>query len=520
MPNLRSRNLTAFHKIIIVQKRILPIAIIATTLFSIIGWNCTKLDTTDIGSDLLPAVDNVNTFADTLLINSTQGIFNDSTAIGKFDDYALGSITNDPLFGKTTANIYMQLKPPFYPYYFGSPGDTITGPGLGIDSVVLCLKYAGFWGDSTLPVSLEVREVNDVIFRDSVLKENKTAYKPAVGSLLATANVNVLTIANYIKLNNGRDSVRNQIRIKLPAVWAAQLFARDSIKANSTNNAFYSDSVYRTFYNGIAVIATGGGNGLLYASLSDTATKLEVHYKRKNGGKIDSIYSSLRLNPNFGVTPANAPVSNTSNYILRNRAGFPVSTNPDPNVHYLQTAPGTFVNLNIPGLANLSNRIIHRAEIIIEQIPSIDPLDEKLSAPNFLYIDLKDSGTTNKWKPIYFDLNTAEAYDPDYKSNIPYIASQINFQYFGGFRRSKTDPLTGYLMKYYNFNISRYVQRIVTERTRSYDIRLYAPFNLNYPQYSAAFIPFGNNIAFGRVKIGSGSNPNYRMRLRIIYSKL
>ena len=505
------------------QKRILPVAIIAITFISLIGWNCTKLDTTDIGSDLLPAVDNVHTFADTLLINSTQGFFNDSTVIGKYEDHALGSITNDPLFGRTTANIYMQLKPPFYPYYFGNPGDTITGPGLGIDSVVLCLKYAGFWGDSTIPVSLQVREINDSDFKDSVEKINTTAYKPnGIGSLLGSANVDARRMADTIYLNNGRNKVINQIRIKLSAAWAAQLFNRDSIKANSGNNAFYSDSVYRKLYNGIAVIASGGGNGLLYARLSDTATKLEVHYKRKNGGKIDSVYSSLRFNPNYGVTPANAPVSNSSNYILRSRAGFPIS-NPATTEHYLQTAPGTYVNLNIPALATLSNRIIHRAEIIIEQIPT-DPgpmgLDEKFSAPNFLYLDLKDTGTTNKWKPIYFDLNTAEPYDPDYKNTIPYIASQINFQYFGGYRRTKTNPLTGGLIKYYNFNISRYVQQIVTERTRSYDLRLYAPFNLSYPQYSTTFIPFGNNIAFGRVRIGSGSNPNYRMKLRIVYSKL
>ena len=120
---------------------------------------------------------------------------------------------------------------------------------------------------------------------------------------------------------------------------------------------------------------------------------------------------------------------------------------------------------------------------------------------------------------IYFDLNTSEIYYPDYKVS-PYIPSQINYQYFGGYRRSKTDPLTGNLIKYYTFNISRYVQQIVTEHTRSYDLRLYAPFNLNYPQYSPTFVPFGNNIAFGRVRIGSGSNPNYRLRLRIVYSKL
>ena len=496
------------------QKRILPLGVTAILLISLFGWNCTKLDTTDIGSDLLPVVDNVNTFADTLLINTTQGLFNDSTTIGKYDDYAVGRISNDPLFGTTTANIYMQLKPPFYPYYFGNPGDTL----VGFDSVVLCLKYAGFWGDSSLPVGLEVREVNDFIFRDSVKFINTTAYRPNTSTFLGSGSFDARRMADTIRLNNGRDKVINQIRIKLSSGWAAQLFNRDSIKANTGNNAYYNDSMFRRFYNGIAVIATGGSNGLLYATLSDTATKLEVHYRKKNGGKVDSVYSSLRLNPVPTDNPARIPISNTSNYIERGRDGFPVKTNTDPNVHYLQTAPGTFVNLNIPGLAGLSNRIIHRAEIIVEQVPlPNDPLAETFSAPNFLFLDLKDTGSI-KWKSIYFDLNTSEIYNPDSRSN--YIPGQINYQYFGGYRRSKTDPLSGKLIKYYTFNISRYVQQIVTERTRSYDLRLYAPFNLNYPQYSFAFIPFGNNIAFGRVRIGSGSNPNYRLRLRIVYSKL
>ncbi|MBK8519944.1 MAG: DUF4270 family protein [Chitinophagaceae bacterium] len=499
------------------QKRILPLAVTAVLLISLISSNCTKLDTTDIGSDQLPVVDNVNTFADTLLINTTQGYFNDSTTIGKYDDYAVGSITNDPLFGPTTANIYMQLKPPFYPYHFGNPGDTI----VGFDSVVLCLKYAGFWGDSLLPVGLEVREVSDKAFNDSASNstfiENTTAYRPNVsGTVLGTANIDARKMGDTIYLNNRRDKVINQIRIKLSSSWAAQLFNRDSTKSNSVNNAFYNDSIYRSFYYGIAVIASGAGNGLLYATLSDTATKIEVHYRTKNGGKVDSVYSSLRLNPSREERIANRPVSNTSNYISRGRNGFPVR-NPAASEHYIQTAPGTFVNLNIPGLASLSNRIIHRAEIIVEQIPTDPVLDEKLSAPNFLYLDLKDTGAI-KWKTVYFDLNTSEIYNPD--NPFSYIPSQINYQYFGGYRRSKTDPLTGNLIKYYTFNISRYVQQIVTEHTPVYDMRLYAPFNLNYPQHSFTFIPFGNNIAFGRVRVGSGTNPNYRLRLRIVYSKL
>ncbi|HQW85045.1 MAG TPA: hypothetical protein PK987_11305, partial [Ferruginibacter sp.] len=79
--------------------------------------------------------------------------------------------------------------------------------------------------------------------------------------------------------------------------------------------------------------------------------------------------------------------------------------------------------------------------------------------------------------------------------------------------------------KYYNFNISRYVQQIVTKHYPNYPMRLYAPYEVYYPQlgnatYPATKLQYGNKLAAGRVKIGSGSNANYKMYLRIIYSNL
>ena len=92
---------------------------------AIINWNCSKINTTSIGQDLIPAVDNVSTFADTLEINTTQGVFFDSTRISNTDNHILGSITNDPLFGTTKADVFVELKPAFFPYYFGNAGDTV-----------------------------------------------------------------------------------------------------------------------------------------------------------------------------------------------------------------------------------------------------------------------------------------------------------------------------------------------------------------------------------------------------------
>lgn len=497
-----------------------PALLVTGLFFSTVSiWSCSKLDTTTIGSDLLPAVDNVHTFDTLLTVITTQGTFNDTTIVDRAFDQALGVISNDPLFGRTKADMFFQMKPNFFPYYLGNLGDTLTGPGLGLDSIVLCLKYKGFWGDSTQPVHLEVREVFDNEFRDSVYIQKNINYAPFYGGpLLGSADVDVRKLSNYIKFTNRRDSVNNQIRIKLSPAWAAQLFGRDSTAGNTSNNAFYTDSIYRRFYNGLAVIANGSGNGLIYASLSDTGSKLEVHFRRKAQGSttIDTVYSSLRVNTSLGLS--GPPPSSVADHIVRTRSGYPVSS-PNSNEIYLQTESGTYANLSIPALSTISNRIIHRAEIIVEQIPTDPVYDNIFSVPNFLYIDLKDSGAT-KWKPIYFDLSPTQLYDPDYKSGFPYYPTGgVDYQYFGGFRRDKTDAF-GNPIRYYNFNITRYVQHLLTKRTYNYDMRLYAPFHLLYSQHSTSYIPFGNNIAYGRVKVGSGSNPNYRLRLRLIYSKL
>jgi hypothetical protein len=58
---------------------------------------CTKIDTTTLGADLVPAVDNISTFADTLNVIGTQGFFKDSTILNGTDDHILGAITNDPV---------------------------------------------------------------------------------------------------------------------------------------------------------------------------------------------------------------------------------------------------------------------------------------------------------------------------------------------------------------------------------------------------------------------------------------
>ena len=505
-------------------KRFLPITLLSYVCIVIVNWGCTKLDTTTLGSDLIPAVDNVNTFSETLDIITTQGIFNDTFKIGRGENHALGLISNDPLFGSTDARIYFQPKPNFYPYYLGNARDTI----VAIDSIVLSLAYLGAWGDTSVPQQIKVNAITDLNFADSVYKKPKTiAYTPTLGNLLGSATVDLRTLKNVVKFNHGKDSSTNQVRIKLSDAYRDYFFANSDTAGPSLNNALRSDSLFRKIHSGFAISSTAG-NALIYVNLLDVKTRLEIYIRKKNvgTGTLDTTYNS------FGVLASSSNIayitpSASSNFVSRS---YPANVlNPPPGELYLQTGPGTFATLNIPGLTGMSNRIVHRASISIEQIPENQVTDSIFSIPSFMYLDLKEPDST-KWKPLYVDLNPNARYDPDFKSGFPYFpaSGEIDYNYFGGVARKKTNAL-GDKVWYYDLNVTRYVQQIVTKGTANYELRLFPGFSTVYPQYGSStrpadIIPLNNRLAFGRIKVKSGDFPDpekkVKMRMTIIYSKL
>jgi Domain of unknown function (DUF4270) len=503
-----------------VQRNLSGLLSFVVIVFSFLTFSCTKIDTTTLGSDLIPAVDNVTTFADTLNINCTQGIFNDTiTRVARTDLHVLGSISNDPVFGKTAADLYLELKPNFFPYYFGNAGDTINAaqiPGTGFDSVVLCLAVKSFYGDTNATQIFSVYQIDEQNsnFKDSSYKLDflPVGGLPPLGPELGRDTVKYAGLWDYTKFYPGsvKDSVNHQIRIKLTYPAFLDMFTSVAGRDTSvSDNKYKSDSLFKQKMKGFAVVADRGqGNGLFYIDLNDPATRLEFHYKR-NTVK-ENAYSSFYFSSGISTS-----ASAHATHLDRDRSGAEVST-PQAGAVYIQTTPGTYANLSIPGLASLQNSIIHRAEIFVEQIAPSTPVDNVLAPPLYLYLDLIDTASGGPSKPIYFDLNPTTLYYPDNSISF-FPTGGIDFTYFGGDRRIK-DNGSGPLY-YYTFNVSRYVQHIVTDHIYNYGMKLSAPFNLHYYGYS---VGFRNNLANGRIKVGSGSNltVDYRMKMRIVYSKL
>ncbi len=470
---------------------------------------CTKIDTTRLGSDLIPVVDNVNTF-DTLLDVTTRNFpFLDSTRLPKNQLHAVGGFYNDPLFGSTKADIYMEMKPEFFPGSF--PKDSL----IDVDSVVLSLAYRGYYGDSSQPVTFRVFKVTDPvgILADTIgdfsaiHQFSKTFITgPQLGFKSYPQFKNISDTVN-VRRDSTKYKVVNQIRIVLDKNDV------DLLKVVRDTNALKSDSLFRKLFKGFKIEATVGGVGALaYINITDTATRLEYYVRKKNGfNKIDTTSISLFNNGNAGH----------ANNIVRNTAVSEMERNKlSDSLLYIYTTPGSYGKITIPGLKNVSNRIIHRAELKIVQIPDDLSVTGKLQPPPYLYLDRYDTARDRvKFSTIPFDLNPAANY-----SCFPTDAG-VDYNYFGGVSPN-TRTINGQLAYEYNFNLTRYVQSIVTRKLSTDTLRLSSSifaeyFNCTGIQYVQVT---GNRVAEGRIKLGGGATKGspfpYKMQLRIIYSKL
>jgi Domain of unknown function (DUF4270) len=490
---------------------LIPGTIVITIL--ILLFSCKKInEATTLGGDLIPAVDNITTFDTTLEVEAYNGIFTlagpdtDSIRLSGRQANFLGNITNDPLFGTSTATIFTQLKPSLFrfSYGFSSPDSLV-----GLDSVVLVLKYINTFGDSTIPQSVNIYEIdpsasNNFRYDSSYLiRENHITYTGLLGNGTYTPK----DLDDSIHLF--KDSASHQLRIKLDDTFGQRLLAYDSL-STGTNNAYYSDSLFNTFFKGFAIVPGGTGNALIGINLG--TSKLSVYYKYKHG-VLDTAVKD------FVFTAASA----SANYIQRDYSGSQLATysgvTAPHDFVFIQTQPGTFASVKIPGLGSLNNRIIHRAELLVEQAYN-DPLDDKLTVPSKLFLDYYDS-LTGKYTVSKYDFSAT------YTSGSAYSFDATSY----GMNGKKGTDGAGNAITKWSFNLSRWVQNIVSGKEKYYPLRLYAPFEshleftgkINFTNGDVPLYPINPAVAVGRVRLYGGdaskTNPK-RMRFRIIYSKI
>lgn len=467
---------------------------------------CRKInDYTDLGGGLIPPVDNINTFDTSLRVqafNDTFGILTDSLRSITSDRHYIGVINNDPIFGKTDAQLFFELKPELSGFF---PNGTYPFPrkdSLVLDSVVLILAYQDRYGDTLSPQTFNVYELTQAFKDDSsyLIRKQPLSY----GALLNPGGKTVFPYLLDDSVKVFQDTTAGQLRIKLDTNFARRMINYD------TSNAYRSDSAFTSYFKGFAVRSVSSGNGLMgFDLLNNANTRLAFYYKiPKKTGTLDSLHATY-----FTCYSQ----CQAASYVSRDYSGTPVAAAAGQVVEsplvYIQNSPGTFANVKIPDLPALSNRVVHRAELIVEQV--YDPSDDIFTPPTTMYLDAYDpsisSGPKFRTIPYSLDISTS--------------TGGFDFLSFGTSPYTDKDPF-GRPIKIWRFNISRYIQHIVNGTQQSYDLRLYSPLTISGKTRAAgsdfdiAGVYVGSTIAVGRVRVGGGNHPTQRMRLRIVYSKL
>jgi hypothetical protein len=354
--------------------------------------------------------------------------------------------------------------------------------------------------------------------------------------LLGSAVINNDNINKYFRFNKGngvKDSIKNQIRIKLSLTAGNNLLQKiynSDSSASATFNVFRSDTIFRDKVRGFEVSVSGApGNTLYYVNLADANTTLEFHYKKTKAGSgvLDTAVDYMYFYPqNIG----DAKTSSSINKIARTYNSAVVTNLASSNTQhiYMGSTQSTFAKIKIPALTTLSNRIVHRAYLIAEQDDMPAPINPFFDyVPRFLYIDLKVPTTTGPivHKPLYYDLSS-QSYDPDDATQF-FPRGGVNFNVFNAGAAKVTNSSGSFTR--YEIEITRYVQNIISKGLFNHEMRMYAPYTIQYGQYGffgseaggIIRFPYANPLAYGSVKLGGGANTNgKKMRLRIIYSKL
>ena len=257
----------------------------------------------------------------------------------------LGSY-NDPKFGIFNASVYTQLSLATINPNFGNVSSII------MDSVVLALEYAGYYGDQSTQ-TFEVYELNEDLSIDSTYYSFTT--KSIKSTNLVPFGKGVITPRPTEKTIVGGDTVEAQLRIHLDTNFAKALIN----EAASGSTTFASNENFVNYFKGIHIktnngFQTPGVGAALYVKLNDPSSKITMYFRQ------DGIFKTFDLLLNASCADFTHVDINSNGTAVENVVQ---NTSLGKNEFYAQALKHRAI-VKIPGLNNLPQKtIIHKAEL-------------------------------------------------------------------------------------------------------------------------------------------------------------
>jgi hypothetical protein len=324
---------------------------------------------TILNPDLIPPVDNINTFEINDWNMEVRIKYRDSlyTSDITYPVGILGRISKDDFFGSTNAGIYLQVIPPSANFTF--PTTTI------MDSSVLVLPYYGLsFGDTIASNSPTIRvyRIEDNFVKDT--EEGRKYYS------FDKLNYNTSPIGEGVLiLKDLQDSLR-QFRIKLNHSFSELIAHTDSAH-------FATDTAFLNYFNGVYI--------------SPDTTQDNVHFlsyfRLDNAG---GILNDARIEFHYRPHPDSVSRKATFQYstlssaffssITRNYSGFPAQNYMNDHQTLrdsviVQGAPGFQSEITIKLDKNIPPSVINKAALTFTLI-NLDR-DEKIAPADQLIVN-------------------------------------------------------------------------------------------------------------------------------------
>nr|MBD3622194.1 DUF4270 domain-containing protein [Sunxiuqinia sp.] len=441
---------------------------IVFAFLAFILWNC-KEDPNSTGMELLPGSD----LKEVGLSTEKESIAAYTEIDGplKTDEpnFNLFGTFNDPVFGKTTADLAFHVRLAAYPNF-----DETTQ----LDSLVLYLLYKEMYGDTTTMQSLKVYELVEDIFIDTTNASGTGDYPyfqdADLKALASPTPIGHLDYYPVFRLDSTEtDTLIQELAIKLDNSVAERLIQADSLDMVN-NDAFVN------FFKGLYVesqdIASGGALMSLYTLA--TGSNLTLHYTKVTDTLVtDSLQFVYRINANSARISTFRHDYSTTEFADQ-LVEHPES--PDSLI-YLQTMGGLRAKIDIPTLDNWrdsvasgENDIIINKAALVFQVDTVASDYRQYRIPAALILTgIDEEG--EEYLPADFSLSSS---------------------LYGG-RYNSADAT-------YTFNITHHLQNIINEKVENNGFYLGPSFR---------------NEKARRVVL-KGASSHAGIRLEVTYTKL
>lgn len=336
------------------------------------------------------------------------------------------------------------------------------GAGATLDSAILTLQYQGMYGDTLSALSINVFEIITQMDKSTNYFSNTfLAHDPTP-----------ITSLNFIP--NLKDSVfslfdnKNKaphLRINLGNTFGNKILAESggTNLANNTNFTQFFKGFYITTTDSVQNSTLPSGQGsIAYFNINSSLSTVTIYYNDTSKYSFlmnaESVKYS-RFNHNYSGTDIEAQLLGGG----------------DTTITYVQTLAGVKTKIEIPhikSILNEGNVAINQAKLIVTIENNSDVT--YAAVPTLTLVGINDDG--------------ASVFLPDFFEGL---------NFFGGFL-DQTE-------KTYTFNIPRHLHSMIYNSSDNNGMYLLAT---------------GQSISANRSVLGTQKNPNAKLNLKIIYTKL